>query len=97
MFEQSGTNSLADPTLIGRKLSQQQAGDGRLTGSDSPRQAWWHDRRWRKAIIADHPIRLVNDDNRCEALFLIGERPRLEPPVERRLAARELIENMGGR
>jgi hypothetical protein len=24
----------------------------------------------------------MNDDNRCEALFLVGERARLEPAVE---------------
>jgi len=41
MLEQAGANSLADPILIGRKLSEQQARDGvgRLTGSDRPRQA----------------------------------------------------------
>jgi hypothetical protein len=39
----------------------------------------------------------VNDDNRREALFLVGERTRLEPPVERLFAAREPVENVGGR
>jgi hypothetical protein len=57
-------------------LSQQQAGDrvGRLTGSDRPRKACWHDRRRRKPIIADHLIRLVNDNNCREAFLLVGER-----------------------
>jgi hypothetical protein len=39
----------------------------------------------------------MNDDNRREAFFLIGECPRLEPPVERWLAAGKPVENMGRR
>jgi hypothetical protein len=42
-------------------------------------------------------MRLVNDDNRGKALFLVGECPRLEPPIERRLAAGELGEIVGRR
>ena len=96
MFEQAGANSLADPILIGRKPSQQQTGNrvGRLTSSDRPRQGRRHDGRRREAIIANDPIGVMDDKNRRKALLLVGKRAGLEPPIERWLAAGELVETM---
>jgi hypothetical protein len=39
----------------------------------------------------------MDDKNRGKALFLVGERPCLEPPIERWLAAGELGEIMDRR
>ena len=99
MFEQAGANSLADPVLVGRELPEQQAGDGvgRLAGSDRSRQDRWHDGGWREAVIADHPMGFMDDEDGCKALLLVGQRSRLEPAIERRLAAGELGKSMGRR
>jgi hypothetical protein len=68
-----------------------------LTASDRAWQACGHDCGWGKAIVADHSACLTNDDDCRKTLFLVRERSRLEPPVERWFAAGELVEKMGRR
>ncbi|RXH26186.1 hypothetical protein XH99_21965 [Bradyrhizobium nanningense] len=94
MLEQAGADPLADPILVGRELSQQEAGNGvrRLTGSYRPRQGRGNDGRRCKAIMTDHPVHLVHHHDGGKTLFLVGQRSRFQPAVERWLAAGELVE-----
>ena len=99
MSEQTRADSLANPILIRRKLPQQQAGNrvGRLASPDLARKYRGHDRRRCEAIITNDPIGFMDDKNGRKALLLIGECSRLEPAIERRLAAGELGRIMRGR
>jgi hypothetical protein len=98
-LEQAGADTFANPTLVGRKLPQQQTGHRirRLAGPDGTRQGGGDDRRRRKTVIADDTIHLVNDHDCREALLLLGQCARSEPPVEGLLAAGELVETVNRR
>jgi hypothetical protein len=88
MLEQPSTNSLADPILICRELSQQQARYriGRLAGADRSRQCGRQDGRGGETIIANDPIDFMNDKDGRKTLLLVGERSRLQPSIKRRFA-----------
>ena len=75
MLDQAGAYTFANPTLVGRKLPQQQTGHRirRLAGPDGTRQGGGDDRRRRKTVIADDTIHLVNDHDCREALLLLGQ------------------------
>ena len=77
--DKARSNSPPDPVLIGRKLSEKQAGNriGRLPRADRSWQRRGQDGGRRETVIADHSIGLVNDEDRCKAFFLIGECSRL--------------------
>lgn len=96
MFNETGSDASAGPSPIRGELSEKQAWNGvrRLTSSNRSGQDGWHHGRRGEAIEADHSFCLVNDKYCGEALRLIGKRARLEPMIERRLAAIEIGELM---
>ena len=92
VFDQTGSDALARPGPIRGELSEQQAWDriGRPTGPDRSRRDRGRHGGWGEAIKAHHPFRLVDDKDGGEAFRLIGERTRLQPVIEGRLAAIEI-------
>jgi len=96
MLEQPCANSLADPILICRKLSQQQAGNriGRLAGADRSRQCGRQDSSGGETVIANDPIGFVNDKDGRKTLLLIRERWRFQPPIKGWFATKEIGEVM---
>jgi len=99
MLEQPCTNSLADPILICRELSQQQAGDriGRLAGADRSRQCGRQDGSGGETIIANDPIGFMNDKDGRKTLLLVGERSRFQPTIKRGFATGKFGNVVGSR
>jgi hypothetical protein len=84
VLEQACTNSFADPILICRQLSQQQAGDrsGRLAGADWSRESGWQNGGGGESVVADDSIGFMNDKHRRKALLLVGKRARFQPAIK---------------
>lgn len=89
MFHQTCTDASSRPLRVRSKLAEEKTGNGigRLPGAYRARQDRRNDSGRRQAIISDDAPRLVDDENRRETFFLIGKRARLQPMIERRLAA----------
>lgn len=99
MFHQACANAPPGPSRIRRELAEKQAGNriGRLPGADRPRQDRRDHGRRRETMVSDDTPGLMHDKNCREALFLIGKGSRLQPVIERRLAAGEGDDIMRGR
>ena len=97
VLEQASSDAASGPAEIGRELAEQQTrhGIGRLACPNGSGKDVRRHRRRREAVIADDTALLVNDENGRKTLFLVGERPGLEPVVEGRLAATEPGNVMG--
>lgn len=98
MLDEACSDSFSDPGQIRSKLSQQQAGHriGWLSGADRTGQGAGRHRRGREPIIADHAAGLVNDEDRGKAFLLVRQSARLQPLIERGLAAGEVRYIMRG-
>jgi len=92
MFDEAGLDSLPCAIGICGKLAEKEARNrvGRLAGADRTRQDRRHHGGRRQTIVSDNPTGIVNDKDGGKALLLIGQGPRLQPVIERGLAAREL-------
>ena len=99
VLDQARADSPPSPCRVGGELAEKQARHwvGRLPGAHGAGHDARDDRGRRQAIIADNPLRLVNDEDGREALFLIGKGARLQPMIQGQLAARELREIMSRR
>lgn len=97
MLHQAGADPLSGPGRIRRKLTEKQAGNGigRLSCTDSARQNRRDDPRRRQPIISDDAPRVMDNHDRREALFLIGEGSRFQPVIECRVTAGEFGNVMG--
>lgn len=92
VLDQTGSNASARPGPIRGELPEKQTWDGigRLTRPNRPGQDGGHHGGRGETIEADYPFRLVDDKDGGEALRLIGQRTRLEPVIEGRLATIEI-------
>jgi len=91
VLDETGSDPLPRPSGIGGKLAEKKAGNGvgRLARADRTRHNRRHDGGRRQTIIAHDPSRLMDHENSGKAFLLIGKGARLQPVIERRLAARE--------
>jgi len=92
VFQQSSANAFASPALIGGELTQQEAWHGirRLASTDRTGSLSRDDRRRREAVIAYDMAVFMDNHDRRETFFLIAERTRLQPTVERGFATGEI-------
>lgn len=89
MFHQTCADAYPHPFRVRGKLAEEKTGNriGRLPGADRAREDRRDDGGRRQAVIPDDAPALMDDENRRETFLLIGKRARLQPMIERRLAA----------